>query len=509
MTCSPASSPPPTQTRPVESAELLGARAEAGRAAGRPDPEEYARRPRPGTRSAARSRPARMRWRAAEASPPTGDREAGADAARAAHATAVRLGAGWLRGEIEHLAARARLALHARAGDRRPRWAGRRPRRIRSTSPPRERQVLALLGRGRHQPRDRSVAVHGREDGQRARIADPHEAQCALADRGGRGGAPAPADRSERHVADRAISSTYETRGYRLVATGGWGTLLSMNPITGAMMETTRSDRSPSAALAIGTMLMGDNTPAEEAHRMLDRFRRRRGQPRRHRRRYSDGGSERNARAVARRPPRRGRARHQVPLRGLRSGREGPRTGPDRQGRLRREPAPHGRRRDRPLPGACARSRRAAGGDARGARRPRPRRQGPRARRLQLPAWLLAWAVAVQDREGWAPFVSCSRSTRSSSARSRLSCCRSAAPPGSASSRGARWAPASSAASTRAASVRPPAAGSPTPARPGGGLRPAGDRAPLPRRRRSGRDRRGARRPIPQVALAWLLGYRE
>ena len=47
------------------------------------------------------------------------------------------------------------------------------------------------------------------------------------------------------------------------------------------------------------------------------------------------------------------------------------------------------------------------------------------------PAWLLAWAVATAgpQRLG-AVRRACSRSTRSSSARPRSSCCRSAAPPG-------------------------------------------------------------------------------
>ena len=62
--------------RPVERALLAGARAEAGRAAGRPDPAEYAQaaaawdavgRPEPA---------ARMRWREAEAHVAAGDREA-------------------------------------------------------------------------------------------------------------------------------------------------------------------------------------------------------------------------------------------------------------------------------------------------------------------------------------------------------------------------------------------------------------------------------------------------
>ena len=97
------------RTRPVERAMLLGARAESGRAAGRPDGVAFTRaaqafeelgRPEPG---------ATMRWRAAEAHSAAGDRDAAAREALAAEEAAVRLGAGWLRGEVEGLAARARL----------------------------------------------------------------------------------------------------------------------------------------------------------------------------------------------------------------------------------------------------------------------------------------------------------------------------------------------------------------------------------------------------------------
>jgi DNA-binding CsgD family transcriptional regulator len=129
--------------RPVECALLLGARAESGRAAGRPDPAAYARaaeawdavgRPEPA---------ATARLREAEAHVARGDRDAAAEAARAAHATAVRLGAGWLRAEIEGLAARARLALES---------AGEAPAAEPEEDPfgltARERQVLALVAEG-------------------------------------------------------------------------------------------------------------------------------------------------------------------------------------------------------------------------------------------------------------------------------------------------------------------------------------------------------------------------
>ena len=229
-------------------------------------------------------------------------------------------------------------------------------------------------------------------------------------------------------------------------------------------------------------------------------------QPRRHRRCLRGRRLGGDARAVAAPAPRRGRARHQVPLRGLRSGRPGARTGPDRQG-VRRQPAAPGRRRDRPLPGARARSRHAARGLARGARRARARRQGARARRLQLPrlaagvggrhpgprglgavrlaaAPVLARGALDRDRD---PAVLPRRRARRDPvgpARRRLP---------------QRQVPARRAA----------AGGQPDRGRGGrlrGGLRPPRDRAPFPGGRRGGRDRRGARGPIPQVAIAWLLG---
>jgi ATP/maltotriose-dependent transcriptional regulator MalT len=134
-----------TPTRPVECAALLGARAEAGRAAGRPDPAHYAQaavawdevgRPEPA---------ARMRWREAELHAAAGHRDAAADAARAAHATAVRLGAGWLRGEIEGLAVRARLTLEPDGADHDE------PEAYQDDAfglTARERQVLALIAEG-------------------------------------------------------------------------------------------------------------------------------------------------------------------------------------------------------------------------------------------------------------------------------------------------------------------------------------------------------------------------
>ena len=86
-----------------------------------------------------------MRWREAEAHAATGDREAAGEAARAAHATAVRLGAGWLRGEIEALAARARLTLGPDGTDH---DQPEPPEEDSFGLTSRERQVLALLAEG-------------------------------------------------------------------------------------------------------------------------------------------------------------------------------------------------------------------------------------------------------------------------------------------------------------------------------------------------------------------------
>jgi DNA-binding NarL/FixJ family response regulator len=86
-----------------------------------------------------------MRWREAEAHVAAGDRDAAADAACAAHEIAARLGAGWLRGEIEGLAARARLALDIAEE---PEAAEPAAEEDSFGLTSRERQVLALLAEG-------------------------------------------------------------------------------------------------------------------------------------------------------------------------------------------------------------------------------------------------------------------------------------------------------------------------------------------------------------------------
>jgi DNA-binding CsgD family transcriptional regulator len=130
-------------SRPVESAALLSARAEAGRAAGNPDPESYASAA-AAWESLGRPEPAAvMRWRQAEALA-AADRGAAGEAARAAHALAVRLGAGWLRAEVEGLATRARLDLEAERAEAAEPTEEEDSFGLTS----RERQVLALVASG-------------------------------------------------------------------------------------------------------------------------------------------------------------------------------------------------------------------------------------------------------------------------------------------------------------------------------------------------------------------------
>ncbi len=132
------------RTRPVECALLLAARAEASRGAGRADPAAYERaaaawdalgRPEPA---------ARLRWRKGEALVAAGDRDAATEALCAAHVVAVRLGAGWLRSEIEGLAARARLPLAVDEAPEAEPAADEDSFGLTS----RERQVLALVAEG-------------------------------------------------------------------------------------------------------------------------------------------------------------------------------------------------------------------------------------------------------------------------------------------------------------------------------------------------------------------------
>ena len=130
-------------SRPAESAALLGARAEAGRAAGHPEPDSYARAA-AALESLGRPEPAAlMRWREAEALAAAGDRDAAAEAARVAHAIAVRLGAGWLRGE-----SKGSPPAPGSISKRRSHRPASHRRRDSFGLTSRERQVLALIAQG-------------------------------------------------------------------------------------------------------------------------------------------------------------------------------------------------------------------------------------------------------------------------------------------------------------------------------------------------------------------------
>jgi DNA-binding CsgD family transcriptional regulator/tetratricopeptide (TPR) repeat protein len=131
------------RTRPIECALLLSARAEAGRAGGRPDPAAFARAAQAWLDVGRPEAAAIMRWRETEAQIAAGDREAATQAACAAHAIALRLGAAWLQGEVEGLAARARLTLEAAEE---PAAEPEEEDEFGLTS--RERQVLALVAEG-------------------------------------------------------------------------------------------------------------------------------------------------------------------------------------------------------------------------------------------------------------------------------------------------------------------------------------------------------------------------
>ncbi len=143
-----AQTPAPVDARlALEAAWALVARAERSRAAGRADPSAYALAAETWTELGRPYPAAVMRFRQAEALVEAGDRKAAVAAARAAHATAAALGAGWLTGEIEGLAARARIRLAdvpAAASPERGENEVEDPFGLTQ----RERQVLELVARG-------------------------------------------------------------------------------------------------------------------------------------------------------------------------------------------------------------------------------------------------------------------------------------------------------------------------------------------------------------------------
>jgi aryl-alcohol dehydrogenase-like predicted oxidoreductase len=157
--------------------------------------------------------------------------------------------------------------------------------------------------------------------------------------------------------------------------------------------------------LCLGTMLMGDATPADEAHRMLDRFLEHGGNFVDTADVYGDGESERVlAPWLARR---RGEVVLATKLRWEVSGTPGEGLAPDR------------------IRAACDASLRRLGTDVIDLYQVHaPDPDVPLEETLEAldglvragkvralgasnyPGWLLAWAVALQDRNGWSPFVS-------------------------------------------------------------------------------------------------------
>src|SRR5215203_4245954 len=131
---------------PLEHAYLAHAEADNCRALGIPQVEQWAEAT-AAWESLGRPYPAAIaRWRQAEALVASGDREAALGPASQASTEAERLGAAWLSGELESLAARARLRL---GGDGEAVAA---PESEENGDPfgltKRERQVLALVAAG-------------------------------------------------------------------------------------------------------------------------------------------------------------------------------------------------------------------------------------------------------------------------------------------------------------------------------------------------------------------------
>jgi aryl-alcohol dehydrogenase-like predicted oxidoreductase len=170
-------------------------------------------------------------------------------------------------------------------------------------------------------------------------------------------------------------------------------------------MQTTTLGPFTVSRLCLGTMLMGDKTPVEESHRMLDRFLDAGGNFVDTADTYSDGGSEEALR------PWLARHRDEVVL----------------ATKLRfpvSDPGGEGLAPER-VEQACDASLRRLGVDVIDLYQVHAPDPGVpledtlealdalvtagKVRALgvsNFPAWLLAWALSLQDREGWAPFVS-------------------------------------------------------------------------------------------------------
>jgi aryl-alcohol dehydrogenase-like predicted oxidoreductase len=170
-------------------------------------------------------------------------------------------------------------------------------------------------------------------------------------------------------------------------------------------MQTTTLGPFTVGRLAIGTMLMGERTPVEESHRILDRFVEAGGNLVDTADVYSDGGSEETLAPWLR------RHRDQVVL-------------ATKCGFAVSDPGGQGLD-PRRVVKACDASLRRMGVDVIDLYQVHaPDPDTPLEETLEaldglvragkvralgasnFPAWLLAWAVATQDREGWAPFIS-------------------------------------------------------------------------------------------------------
>ena len=170
-------------------------------------------------------------------------------------------------------------------------------------------------------------------------------------------------------------------------------------------MDTAQLGPSTVSRLCLGTMLMGSSTPAEESHRMLDRFLEAGGNFIDTADTYDDGGSEETLAPWL--ATRRDEVVLATKLRFAVSDPGGEGLAPDR---VRK---------------ACDASLRRLGIDVIDlyqVHAPDPAVpleetlealdglvQAGKVRALgvsNFPAWLLAWAVALQDRNGWSPFVS-------------------------------------------------------------------------------------------------------
>jgi hypothetical protein len=213
-----------------------------------------------------------------------------------------------------------------------------------------------------------------------------------------------------------------------------------------------------------------------------------------------------HAEAVARASPRRGGRDDEGALPGHRPGRGGPGAGTHTRG-LRGEPAPPRDRRHRPLRDPCAGRERAARGRPRRTRRSGACRQGPSARRLELPRLAARVGAAHAGRRRLGPVR---RAPGAVLARRTVGGARSAAPRSLGGNRAHPMGPVGRGLSHRAShpgqragSREPPGGGAG--GRRGGGA-PPNHRAQSPARRRAPFDRRRARRHHPagrdRLALA-------